>query len=204
MIRILLICFVAFGIVRCYQAKKRHVYLESGGTSPQQLWQAWVEALANQDYFVARELMHYDEIDCGGMELIFLDPADEAAIKRFIADHNDTSAKSMGNLDSPLYKGAAPVEDRFAELWQERIAKFRDALLPHLPSFQTMQPQATGQPDQYVVIYPRACFDETGKLIGFDASLSNQIKIRQFDGRWYITDFTCHAMNEGKCQPSRN
>ncbi|CAM2010184.1 hypothetical protein [Acanthopleuribacter pedis] len=175
-------------------ARDRHAFLGSGRPTPEAAWVTWVDAVATQDYHLVRQVVRYSGPECGGMEMIALNPHDPSAISRYLADHIDHAPQSMGNVDGPLYHHQQR-DTRFAELWDQRIAPFRGAILPYLTHFRA----ATLQPidaDTWAVVYPRARYDQDRNLLGFDPNLPNEIRIQRHGNAWFVTDFTCHAMNE--------
>lgn len=184
--------------VQCGRPVIEHLHIGSGGATPESTWALWLRAFEQKDYSVVRELMRFEKVACGGMALIALDPTDTEAIDLFLRDHRDVSPKSMGNPHSALYQEGQSFHARFEELWQIRIAKYRDALLPHLVRFQNTQPLQQDE-NTFLIEYPRACFNESGQLLGFDQTQTNHLIVKRYQGRWFITDFSCHAMNEGSC-----
>lgn len=180
----------------------RHAYLGPGRPTAQAAWADWVVAVATQDYHLVRDVVRYSGLECGGMEMIALNPRDPHAIARYLADHVDHAPQSMGNIHGPLYQNH-PRDSRFAELWQQRIGPFRTALLPYLQHFRTGTLQAIDA-DTWAMVYPRARYDQDRNFLGFDPERTNEIRIQRYGNVWFVTDFTCHAMNESLALSPQN
>lgn len=180
-------------LCRCDRVDRHH-YVGPGRPTPQAAWQAWVEAVETQNYPLVRDVVRWTGPECGGMEMIALNPHQTRQIDLYLNDHVDHSAASMGNVQGPLYRDH-PRDTRFAELWQQRIKPFRDALILSLPVIRAAKPKPIDA-DTWIMVYPRASYDADHHHLGFDEKLSNEIHIKRHNGAWYITDFSCHAMNE--------
>ncbi len=176
----------------------RHQYVGPGQPTPHAAWSAWVEAVETQNYQLVRDVVRWTGPECGGMAMIALNPNRTDHIDLCVKDHVDHSADSMINVQGPLYRDQ-PRDQRFAELWRQRIKPFRAALLVSLPVLRAATPKPVDT-DTWVVAYPRARYDADHRLLGFNENLTNEIHIKRHNGAWYITDFNCHAMNESRPQ----